>query len=190
MTNIAQHVGYRVGAFLGPMCFLLGFQLVMAEPSGAHANERSVEFLELPDMDGIESKSTDTDRDSDLTSNVESPFWYQEVELSLPELPKIERQVDAVDERVDPTFVLSAVLPSANNSFAVINGKPYTVDDEVAAGWTLQKISGKDRYVILIHESGRRVRVMIQRNRVNKAGEQLSELKSPNAMTSILSLGV
>lgn len=165
MNNSAQHVGFRVGALLGPICFLLGFQLVMSEPSGAHASDQPVEFLSLPDMDGIESKTQDPQDSHDPTAQIASPFWFQEIELSLPEMPPIARPVDVINERVDPTFVLSAVLPSPSNSFAVINGKPYTEGDEVAEGWELQKISGKDRYVVMLHESGRRVRVTIQRNR-------------------------
>lgn len=165
MNNSAQHVGFRVGALLGPMCFLLGFQLIMAEPSGAHASDRSVEFLSLPDMDGIESKTHDLERTYDPAEQTSSPFWFQEIELSLPEMLPIARPIDVINELVDPTFVLSAVLPSASNSFAVINGKPYTEGDEVVEGWELQKISGKSRYVVMLHESGRRIRVTIQRNR-------------------------
>ncbi len=99
-----------------------------------------------------------------MAFKVSSPFWFQEEELFMPEEPlDIPPEYQSMTEP-DPEFVLTTVLPSKNNPLAVINGKARSTGDEIVKGWTLYKIMGNERYVILKHESGRRVKVQMSRN--------------------------
>jgi hypothetical protein len=159
MNLSAQVFGLRVMAILGPILILLGFQLVAFEPATAHASNTDLQFLPLPVVPQIEEPEVE----GELSVREYSPFWYEEVEHSLPEMPEAQLPEEPMHDP-DPIFVLSSVLPSANKSFAVINGKPYSEGDTVAEGWTLVKIAGQERYIIVKHESGRRLRVMMSRN--------------------------
>ena len=157
MNEQSQVISFGMIALFGPMIAVGGFQLVMSEPASVKADVINTEFRPLPSVPALAEvvDSVDFNR-----LDAVSPFWFEEVELSLPVMPLVARPVD-VDEWFDPDFMLSAMLPSANNSLAVINGKACVMGDEVEPGWTLIKIAAKDRYVILKHTSGRRLRVLM-----------------------------
>ena len=157
MNEQSQILGFRMMALLGPMVAVGVFQFVMNEPASVMASEINAEFRSLPTVPAVVETAGPDDPQSFAAS---SPFWFEEVELSLPVMPLVARPVEA-DELFDPDFTLSAVLPSANKSYAVINGKARAQGDEVEPGWTLIKIAGKDRYVIMKHSSGRRLRVLM-----------------------------
>lgn len=161
MNEQSQILSGRLAAVVCPVLVVAIFQFVMYEPANAKASLDTTEFLELPlvpqwigSTEEIASKDYETS----------SPFWYEDIELQLPVMPFEPVPLEARPSDPDPVFVLTAVLPSENKSFAVINNKPRSQGDLVAKGWTLHKISGKDRYVILKHTSGRRLRVMMNKN--------------------------
>lgn len=161
MNNQSQILSFKAIGILVPALAIGAFQLLMSEPASARASDTDIRFHELPVVPQWES----TQAGSELVAfEVSSPFWFEEEELVMTEEPlDIPPEYQAMTEP-DPEFVLTTVLPSKNNPLAVINGKPHTTGDEIAKGWTLYKIMGKERYVILKHESGRRVKVQMSRN--------------------------
>jgi len=161
MNNQTQVLGFRIAAVLCPVIAIGAFQLVMNEPANANAGGHSTQFLPLP---AIPEWEDSVEQHADPSSDVASPFWFEEIEMQLPDMPLVVRPKDTEIEVPDPMFVLTAVLPSTNKSYAVINGKPLAVGDMVAKGWTLNKISGEDRYVIIKHTSGRRLRVLMSQH--------------------------
>lgn len=58
-----------------------------------------------------------------------------------------------------PGFALTAVMPHPRRPIAVINGRPRTVGEELASGWTLVDIDGGGRTVVIQGPDGTRVRV-------------------------------
>jgi hypothetical protein len=161
MNNQSQVLGFRIAAVLCPVIAIGAFQFAMNEPANAKASGDSTQFLPLPT---IPDWADVVEQHTDGSVVSPSPFWFEEVEMRLPEMPLVVRPEDTEIEEPDPVFVLTAVLPSNSKSYAVINGKPRAVGDEIAKGWTLNKISGKDRYVIIKHTSGRRVRVLMSQH--------------------------
>tara|TARA_R110002096_G_scaffold435816_1_gene663087 strand:- start:102731 stop:103234 length:504 start_codon:yes stop_codon:yes gene_type:complete len=158
-NNKSQLLGYRFGAMVCPVLAVLAFQFVQGNPASAHAGMNTVEFLEHPDVPeswGVVARVFHPD---DSTT---SPFWYEEIEVEEPSLPEYAAPT-ARPDAPDPTFVLSAVLPSASKSYAVVNGKPYSTGDTVVADWIIVEIAGQERYIIMEHSSGRRVRVKMNR---------------------------
>jgi len=151
--------GFCAIAVVGPMAAVGVFQFVMNEPANAHANPLKAEFLSLP---VIPSWSANSEPAELVTKTMSSPFWFEEIEMSLPVMPTVVRPVEP-NVIPDPVFRLSSVLPSASKSFAVINGKTHGVGDEVEPGWVLFKIAGQERFVIIKHTSGRRIRVQMTR---------------------------
>lgn len=161
MNNLTQVLGFRVAAVLCPAIAVGAFQFAMSEPAKAKASGDSTQFLPLPT---IPEWTEGVDQRAERSFVAPSPFWFEEVELRLPDMPVVVRPEETDIEEPDPVFVLTAVLPSTNKSYAVINGKPKAVGDEIAKGWTLNKISGKERYVIIKHTSGRRLRVLMSQH--------------------------
>ena len=159
MNMKAQVASFRLFALIGPSLVLLGFQFVAFEPSSAQASSTDLQFLPLPKVPEVAVESDP----SGFSIREYSPFWFEEVEESLPDMPEALLPEEPMHDP-DPVFVLSSVLPSTHKSFAVINGKPYSEGDVVSEGWTLVKIAGQERYIIVKHDSGRRLRVMMSRN--------------------------
>ncbi|MDF1868920.1 MAG: hypothetical protein P1U30_00915 [Phycisphaerales bacterium] len=159
MSNKAQFLGYRVGAVACPILAVVAFQFVQGEPASAHAGVNDIDFRALPVVPEHTVESTHTALSA---RNTVSPFWFEELKVVEPTLPEYVPPSGEIDTP-DPTFVLSAVLPSANKSFAVVNGKPYSVGDYVVADWELVKIAGQDRYIIMEHSSGKRLRIKMNR---------------------------
>lgn len=151
--------GFCLAAVVGPMAAVGAFQFVINEPANAHANMMTAEFLSLPVIPSGSEYSEQVQRSLEPMS---SPFWFEEVEMSLLMMPTVFRPDDP-GSASDPVFTLSSVLPSASKSFAVINGKAHGIGDEIEPGWTLVKIAGQERFVIIKHTSGRRIRAQMTR---------------------------
>jgi len=160
MNSSSQVLGFRFAALFGPVVAVGLFQVVMDEPSSARAQSVNTEFIPLPTVPA-HSFDISSELNVEITSN--SPFSFEETEMALPVLPQLPGVQPKQDNQADPVFILTTVLPSANRSYAVINGKPYAEGDLVGNGWTLMKISGQDRYIVLKHTSGRRIRVMMSK---------------------------
>ena len=159
MNEKSQLHGFTILALLGPIVAVGFFQVMMDEPANAGANTLTTEFLSLPEIPRSSDQSSDI---QPVLNPVSSPFWFEEVEMSLPVMPMISRPTEP-NAVSDPIFTLSAVLPSPSGSFAVINGKAHSEGDEIMTGWKLVRVAGKERYVIVQHSSGRRVRVQMSR---------------------------
>jgi len=159
MKNKSHLLGYRIGAIVSPVLAVLAFQFVQGEPASAYASMHEVEFRMLPI---VPEGFGETAQVPELVSGTTSPFWFEELEVVEPTLPKYVPPTAQI-ETPDPTFMLSAVLPSASKSYAVVNGKPYSTGDTVVADWTIVKIAGQERYIIMEHSSGRRIRVKMNR---------------------------
>lgn len=161
MNNQSQILSFKVAGLLVPAMAIGAFHLFMSEPVHAGASTADTQFHTLP---VIPEWSSDQAGAEPTAFKVSSPFWYEEEELLMPEEPlDVPPEYQAMSEP-DPEFVLTTVLPSKNNPLAVINSKPFSPGDEIVKGWTLYKIMGQQRYVILKHESGRRVKVQMTRN--------------------------
>lgn len=161
MNNQSQIMSFRTAAVICPVLAIGLFQSVANEPMQANAEESHIEFLALPvvpEWSVLEEKAELS------TKHASSPFWFEDIELQMPEFPPLERPEVRIVKEPDPIFKLSAVLPSARNSLAVINGKAFSQGDQIMEDWILHRIIGKDRYVILMHSSGRRVRVQMTQN--------------------------
>ncbi len=159
MKDKSQLQGFCLFALLGPMVAVGVFGFAMNEPASANAGGLKTEFLPLPEIPTVANKSIKNEKAPIPNS---SPFWFEEVEMSLPVMPNVARSAEP-NAKPDPVFRLSSVLPSASKSFAVINGKARSIGDEIEPGWILVKISGQERFVIIKHTSGRRVRVLMSR---------------------------
>lgn len=161
MNNQSQILSFKIAGVLVPAIAIGTFQLFMSEPVQAGASVSETQFHELPVVPEWEPTQSGSEP---VSFKASSPFWFLEEELLMPEEPlDIPSEYQAMTEP-DPEFVLTTVLPSKNNPLAVINGKARSPGDEIVNGWTLYKIMGKERYVILKHESGRRVKVQMSRN--------------------------
>ena len=161
MTSKAQIFNFKVAAILCPVLSVGIFQVFLNQPMQATAGNSSTEFLPLP----VVPQWSDPGNEVVIeTIEVASPFWFEDTDLLEPELPFEHLSPRPVEKEPDPIFILSAVLPSSKNPLAVIDGKPRAVGDVIMEGWTLSKIVGNERYVILKHSSGRRVRVQMSRN--------------------------
>ena len=158
MKNDSQILGFRLAALFGPAIAVGFFQIVMDEPSSVRAESNSAEFIPLP---SVPEQSFDTTSTFDHEVAIASPFHYEKTEMAFPKLPQVPFPQGGKVNDADPLFTLTTVFPSTHKSYAVINGKPHAEGQEVSDGWTLIKISGQDRYVILKHASGRRLRVMM-----------------------------
>lgn len=161
MNNKAQQFNFKIAAILCPALSVGVFQVFLNKPMQATAGNSSVEFLPLPIVPQWSNPETEVVNDTIETA---SPLWFEETDLLEPELPFQPLSPRPTEMEPDPIFVLTAVLPSSKNPLAVIDGKPRSVGDSIVEGWTLSKIVGKERYVILKHTSGRRVRVQMSRN--------------------------
>jgi hypothetical protein len=160
MNDQSQILGFRCIALFCPVLAVLAFQFVQGEPANAGASTAAVEFTALPHIPegyGIQSQELQT------FQAVPSPFWFEEIKHLDPVMPQYSRPAAPLDVP-DPIFTLSAVLPSTPKSFAVINGKTHSEGDEIEPGWKLVKIAGQDRYIIMEHSTGRRVRVRMNTN--------------------------
>ena len=161
MNNQSIIFNYRIAAILCPAIAVGLFQVFLNKPAQATAGNTSVEFLALP---AVPQWSVLDNQSEIVASDTASPFWFDESEMLVPELPFQQPTTVNIIKEPDPIFHLSAVLPSAANPLAVIDGKPLAEGDLVMEDWTLYKIVGDERYVVLMHSSGRRVRVQMSRN--------------------------
>ena len=160
MNNQSQILGFRVAGLLVPVLAVIGFQFFMDEPSKASASMSDTQFLPLP----VVPEWSGEQPPLDVNPNSSSPFWFEDVELQVQTIPMLPKPQVQEEAEPDPEFFLTAVLPSTNKSLAMINGKPHSVGDEVVKGWTLIKIAGKERYVILKHTSGRQLQISMHQN--------------------------
>lgn len=122
----------------------------------AHASATVIdEIPELPVFPPESASSTEVQP----TQRVASPFYYDENAPEQPvEIPAPTRL--GTDEAPDPDFTLTAVMPSQIRPLAVINGRPRTIGDEIAPGWTITAIRGDDRAVVLTEASTARTRTI------------------------------
>jgi hypothetical protein len=160
MNDRSQIFGFRIAAVLGPVIGVGVFQFVQHDPATANAGMSKPDFQSLPSVPLGLGKVIPASQGEEVAT---SPFWFEEVQMLQPEMPQFDYAVSSVDEP-DPIFILSSVLPTKSKSFAVINGKPHSQGDEIEPGWKLVKISGKDRYIVVEHTSGRRLRIKMNRN--------------------------
>ncbi len=158
MSDTSQILGFRFATLLGPIIAVGLFQVVMNEPSSVHANLINTEFIPLPNAPEL---SIQDGSGSSMELSASSPFHFEEIELAMPVLPGLGVQRQNQEDETDPVFILTTIFPTANKSYAVINGKPRAEGEEVSDGWVLMKISGQERYITLKHTSGRRIRVMM-----------------------------
>lgn len=91
-------------------------------------------------------------------AGLRSPFRVQTEPMApvlvMPDIGHPTPKIEGV-----PEFVLTAVMPHRDRPLAVINGRPRSLGDEVAPGWTVTAIDGDARRVALTGPDGRTVRL-------------------------------
>ncbi len=162
MSEKTKRYGLQVLTAFSPVVALVLFQFGMKGPASVEAGYMGDEMPMLPDISEVDL-SLLTDFETEDYAALKSPFWFIEMRDHAPDMMGGLIGINHDEESSsDPKFSVTAVLPSATKSLAVINGEACGEGDEVVPGWTLLKISGKDRYVIIQHVSGRRMRVLMK----------------------------
>ncbi len=148
-------------AFIIPLAIVAGARFVggAAQHSLASIDERP------PALPVI---GTDPDNNPDPSrhlgpGHLASPFWNGSAAREYSPQPEPTSPQPEQGPEIRETIRLTAVMPSARNPLAVINGRPRRIGDEVVPGWTLVAIDGRERTVTV--ESGLARRIVIDLSR-------------------------
>jgi len=163
MIERHEHHALQAVSVLAP-CALLGVLFVMRTAPGsavADAVEEPMPTIPMIPETGIDETPASAESRPGLAGKIASPFEPRGEPVPVaallgahaPEGPPI----DAGEQ--EPVFTLSSILPNPRMGLAVINGNAFGIGKRVAPGWTLTAILGRERAVVLTHDSGRRIKV-------------------------------
>lgn len=166
LSHLAGRLQPRGAAFLSaalPLVAVLAVRIVVPGPGAAQAAQarrakpHEAADLRVPGDSWLRS----------LTFQAESPaiegspFYMPTPAQAAPEptvVPGAGTSVVTLDPA--PSLRLTAILQGGGKTLAMADGKPYTLGDPVAPGWTLVEINPRERTITLRHEADEREHVV------------------------------
>jgi hypothetical protein len=164
MNIISRICPIHVAAIVFPTICVFGSQYFGAGAQNTFASDTGSDKIEFSQSQfEFELSSSEQFKERE----VNSPFYFERFDFDDNEY--VEDELDPNPyQNSDPDdfaeeIVVSAILPSAKNPLAIIDGKPRRVGDTLDSGWTVMAIHGEDFSVSMRHKSGKTARVVMKK---------------------------